>query len=84
MRKFMRRIISRFQLAAEERCMLHRFVFQNHAFDEQNVFESYGTTNLRRLRSILQQVDPDGVFQKLQPGYFKLGLGEEEFVKFEL
>jgi hypothetical protein len=52
---------------------LHRYIFQNHAFEEQDVFTGYGPYNLQRLHSIQRAVDPKGVFQLLQPGYFKLG-----------
>lgn len=78
MTNFMRRLILRFREKAQEMGMLHRYLFQNHSFEEQDVFSSYGETNLKRLREIMKAVDPEGVFQKLQPGYFKLGQGLKE------
>lgn len=84
MTQFMRRILARIHDTAQEMGFLHRYVLQNHAFEEQDVFTGYGERNLRRLRSIRQDVDPNGVFQRLQPGYFKLGEYQENDVKSEL
>jgi hypothetical protein len=39
---------------------------------EQPVFASYGAANLAKLRATSKKYDPNGVWQKLQPGYFKL------------
>jgi hypothetical protein len=83
MTKFMRQLIARFRQTAEEKGMLHRYVFQNHAFEEQDVFLGYGGKILNGLRRIRRDIDPDGVFQKLQPGYFKLGYKERD-IKSEL
>lgn len=66
---FMRTLVKRFRETASEMKMLHSYVFQNHAFEEQNVFTG---SSLGRLREIREQVDPNGVFQLLQPGGFKL------------
>lgn len=73
----MKNVISRFRNKAKEMGMLHRYIFQNHAFEEQNVFAGYGKRNLRRLHEIRREVDPEKVFQRLQPGYFKLGTDME-------
>jgi hypothetical protein len=51
----------------------HPYLYQNYASYQQNVFASYGADNLARLRSISKKYDPQQVWQKLQPGYFKLG-----------
>ncbi|TID13242.1 FAD-binding domain-containing protein [Venturia nashicola] len=72
MRQFMRNLIRRFSQSAKEMDMLHPYIFQNHAFEEQNVFAGSGDEKLSRLRYVRRLVDPDGVFQNLQPGYFKL------------
>jgi hypothetical protein len=74
LRRLFKLLIERSKDAAKEHGVYHRFIFQNHAFEEEDVFGSYGRENLRRLRQIRQKVDPEGVFQILQPGYFKLGL----------
>jgi FAD/FMN-containing dehydrogenase len=86
MRQFMRRLIMRFNESARAMDMLHRYIFQNHAFEEQDVFAGCGKEKLARLKAVRQAVDPDHVFQKLQPGFFKLEPGslEESAAKSEL
>lgn len=44
----------------------------NYAALEQPVLPSYGQKNLAKLRATSKKYDPLGVWQKLQPGYFKL------------
>jgi hypothetical protein len=44
----------------------------NYASPCQDVVSSHGSANKQRLKSIAGEYDPTGVFQKLQPGYFKL------------
>lgn len=72
MRRFMQSLLREFRDAAMHRDMLHPYIFQNHAFDEQQVFAGYGEVNLEKLKAVRKEVDPDEVFQVLQPGYFKL------------
>lgn len=50
----------------------HRYMYQNYADCEQDVFAGYGKENWDRLRGIQKKYDPEGVFSKLQPGYFKV------------
>ncbi|KAL8806233.1 MAG: hypothetical protein Q9182_001508 [Xanthomendoza sp. 2 TL-2023] len=50
----------------------HRYIYQNYASLKQDVFRGYGEENQRRLLEISRRVDPDRVFEVLQPGYFKL------------
>jgi hypothetical protein len=50
----------------------NRFIYQNYAAFEQPVFEGYGEENLGKLREVSKKYDPNGVWQKLQPGYFKV------------
>lgn len=65
----MRRLIRRFQEIAAERGILNRYLFQNHAFEEQDVFRGYGAENLGRLKRIRSAVDLDVVYH-----FFKLEL----------
>jgi hypothetical protein len=51
----------------------HPYLYQNYASYQQDVFASYGAENLVKLKSISTKYDPQQVWQKLQPGYFKLG-----------
>jgi hypothetical protein len=48
------------------------FIYQNYASADQDVFGGYGKENLQKLVEIHQKYDPQGVFTRLQPGYFKL------------
>lgn len=67
-----RKVISLGNSTAHEMQKSHRYIYQNYAAAEQKVFEGYGEENLESLRQVSKKYDPDGVFQKLQPGYFKL------------
>ncbi|KAL6238694.1 hypothetical protein BDW75DRAFT_246771 [Aspergillus navahoensis] len=50
------------------------FEYMNYAwgFGVQDPISSYGAENKRRLQEVSKQYDPQGVFQKLVPGGFKL------------
>lgn len=48
------------------------FVYLNYAGFDQPVYEGYGAENLQRLRAVKEKYDPDNVFGRLWPGYFKL------------
>ncbi|KAH7047422.1 FAD binding domain protein, partial [Macrophomina phaseolina] len=50
----------------------HEFEYMNYASQYQDPVSSYGAENNARLLAIAEKYDPEGVFQKLQPGYFKL------------
>ena len=53
-----------------------RFLYQNYAAEGQDVFDGYGRDNKNRLINISKKYDPSGVFQRLEPGYFKLNRTE--------
>ncbi|KAL2850954.1 hypothetical protein BJX68DRAFT_76064 [Aspergillus pseudodeflectus] len=57
---------------AETRGVSNDFVYMNYASRFQDVISSYGTDNKARLQEIAFKYDPRGVYQNLQPGYFKL------------
>ncbi|CAA9959266.1 FAD binding domain containing protein [Pyrenophora teres f. maculata] len=48
------------------------YIYMNYASPYQDVIGSYGAANKQKLKDIASKYDPTGVFQKLQPGYFKL------------
>ncbi|KAF9891383.1 hypothetical protein FE257_004239 [Aspergillus nanangensis] len=48
------------------------FQYMNYAGEFQDVIASYGKLAKDRLMATAEKYDPKGVFQKLQPGYFKL------------
>ena len=64
--------ISRCTAAAKARGLDYKFIYQNYAAEGQRVFDGYGETNKARLIEVSEKYDPEKVFQKLQPGYFKL------------
>lgn len=57
---------------AKERDLFHPFVYQNYANISQDVFGGYGEKNRAKLLDIQGKYDPERVFAKLQPGFFKL------------
>jgi hypothetical protein len=66
------RFIARAEAAAKEMGLWHRFKYMNYASLDQDVFAGYGVENVQRLRSVQAKYDPENVFGRLQPGYFKL------------
>ncbi|KAH7386120.1 hypothetical protein BKA66DRAFT_569421 [Pyrenochaeta sp. MPI-SDFR-AT-0127] len=57
------------------------FIYMNYASPYQNVVAGYGATNQAKLKAISKKYDPTGVFEKLQPGHFKLdGAPVEDFL----
>ena len=67
-----KRIIDRAIATAKELHLDHKYIYQNYASRGQDVFAGYGKANHDRLVRISKKYDPDQIFQKLQPGYFKL------------
>ncbi|CZR59926.1 related to 6-HYDROXY-D-NICOTINE OXIDASE [Phialocephala subalpina] len=57
---------------AKERGAYHPYIYMNYANATQDVFAGYGEENRARLREIQRRYDPEGVFSRLQPGYFKV------------
>lgn len=50
----------------------NEWIYMNYASQFQNVIAGYGAENKARLQQIAAKYDPQGVWQTLQPGYFKL------------
>ena len=65
-------IISKSTALAKSRGLYNRYLYENYVYIEQDVFSGYGEANKNRLIRISKEYDPEGVFQFLQPGYFKL------------
>jgi len=57
---------------AMARGVYNRYIYMNYAGPYQNVVPGYGEANLARLKSVAKKYDPSEVFQKLQPGGYKL------------
>ncbi|ORY02756.1 hypothetical protein BCR34DRAFT_605485 [Clohesyomyces aquaticus] len=64
--------LSRSHARAKEQNLDHRYLYMNYASQFQDPIKGYGEANVDRLRAIAKAYDPEGVFQRLQPGYFKL------------
>jgi len=69
-------IVDKSVAIAEARNLSHRYLYQNYAYIKQDVFSGYGSESKSRLFDIHQRYDPEHLFVKLQPGYFKLELEE--------
>jgi len=65
-------IVDRSVALAKDMGLHHPFIYQNYATKHQKVFAGYGEENRERLREIRRKYDPEGVFERLQPGYFKI------------
>jgi hypothetical protein len=66
--KFMDRSVA----LAKDMGLHHPWIYQNYANISQDVFAGYGAENRQRLKDIQGKYDPERMFAKLQPGYFKL------------
>ena len=67
-----RNIVNRSNATAYAAGLGNAYLYQNYASAEQDVFGGYGANNLAKLKAISKKYDPSGVWQKLQPGYFKI------------
>ena len=65
-------MVDRSVAAAKARGLYNQYLYQNYASQKQDVFPSYGQANYQKLKSISAKYDPAQVWEKLQPGYFKL------------
>ena len=55
--------------------IFYPFLYLGDAAAGENPFATYGKgQSLSKMRAIRQKYDPDAVFQRLQPGGFKIGL----------
>ncbi len=64
--------IGRAQELAKSKGLFHPYEYMNYANKFQDPISGYGAASKDRLLAIAQKYDPDGVFQRLQPGSFKL------------
>ena len=66
------RVINSSVALAESMKADYKYIYQNYASQNQDVFAGYGAANKQRLIDISTKYDPEQIFQTLQPGYFKL------------
>lgn len=52
------------------------WIYLNYAHPSQEVLQSYGPENVSLIRETASRYDPEGVFQHLCPGGFKLPIVE--------
>ncbi|GME49777.1 FAD binding domain containing protein [Neofusicoccum parvum] len=50
----------------------NEWIYLNYADKDQNPLESYGPENVAKIRAAAAKYDPDGIFQTLVPGGFKI------------
>ncbi len=50
----------------------NEWIYLNYALQNQDPLGSYGAKNLQKMKAAAKKYDPDGVFQKLVPGGFKV------------
>jgi hypothetical protein len=72
MKQASQNIISRSIDLGQEMGLWHPYIYQNYAGQDQDVFAGYGSESRARLLQIRREYDPEGIFKRLQPGYFKL------------
>ncbi|KAI9699452.1 MAG: hypothetical protein M1836_003063 [Candelina mexicana] len=65
-------ILRRSVEVAKSMGLFNEYIYLNYAAADQVPYDGYGAANKARLQSISKKYDPNGVFQKLQPGGFKL------------
>ncbi|KAI8943026.1 hypothetical protein NX059_001062 [Plenodomus lindquistii] len=70
--RFAAKIKDRAIAAATAKGKANDYLFMNYASPYQDPVTSYGSANQARLKAISKKYDPAGVFETLQPGYFKL------------
>lgn len=72
------RVLDRAKAAGELLGLNHRYIYMNYASQFQDPISGYGPESKARLLEVSKTYDPEGVFQNLQPGYFKLDKGSPE------
>ncbi|CRJ98864.1 hypothetical protein BN1708_009506, partial [Verticillium longisporum] len=65
-------VLARITAEAKALGLQNDYVYMNYASAFQDVIKGYGAANAARLKSIARTYDLTGVFQRLQPGHFKL------------
>ncbi|KAJ5436959.1 FAD-binding type 2 [Penicillium cf. griseofulvum] len=69
---FVNNFLEKVLAEAKVRGLFNEYIYMNYASMFQDVVSGYGAANKNQLKNIAQKYDPRGVYQTLQPGYFKL------------
>jgi hypothetical protein len=56
------------------------FIYLDYAYKTQKPLESYGAKNVAKIRAAAKKYDPNGVFQTMVPGGFKISKVSEKDV----
>ncbi|KAF2641900.1 FAD-binding domain-containing protein [Massarina eburnea CBS 473.64] len=70
--KFHADVMNTVKVEAKKKGLDNDFIYMNYASQFQDPIGSYGTVNQEKLSAISKKYDPQQVFSKLNPGYFKL------------
>ncbi|RYP42180.1 hypothetical protein DL768_010379 [Monosporascus sp. mg162] len=65
-------LVAEFRALASEKGLLHRYIFPNYAYQNDDIIAGYGEESVSKLRETSKKYDPEGIFQKGVPGGFKL------------
>ena len=63
--------ISRANVSAKSMGLEFRYIYQNYASHDQNVFDGYGVENHAKLQKIAKKYDPSCVFSKVAARVFQ-------------
>ncbi|KAH8173740.1 FAD binding domain-containing protein [Sarocladium implicatum] len=69
---FADKVLRRIKAESKKRGVANDYIYTNYASAFENAIGGYGPKNVAKLKKIAASYDPTGVFQKLQPGGFKL------------
>lgn len=78
--KAQQRTEERINKVADEMGLASGYKYTNYASQSQDPFAGYGQANKERLRLIAEKYDPNGVFQELSPGGFKVTKGAPQIL----
>lgn len=67
-----RELISEIKAFAQSRGKDHPYIYLPYAYSDQKPLESYGIPNIEKIRAAAAKYDPEGVFQSMVPGGFKI------------
>ncbi|KAI4672235.1 hypothetical protein J4E85_009603 [Alternaria conjuncta] len=73
--KFFSTVMNKVKAYAKSKGLDNDYIYMNYASEFQDPLASYGSANVAKLIAVSKKYDPAQVFQKLHPGYFKLGQG---------
>ena len=67
-----RELIDAIDAESAKRNLTVRYKYLNYAHEGQKIIDSYGEANKRRMQEVSQKYDPQGFFQSVVKGGFKL------------